>query len=438
MSSTLARPLGRIERFYWLYDQHACTNFVLAAVLDDSVTRGAVRAALGRLWERHPLLRCAIAVDERAQPVLQPDAGPAPELPRAPMGTRWQDLAALELLRAFAPQSHPLLRFAWVPATAGVALVATFNHGLLDARAAGALLCELLADAVGCPPTGEPAPDAAPCERHYPARHRGPLALLRFFWVSFLDGIERLRVGTPLGLPDAPPLGTPRDLLALVLALDEQQTRALVQRCREQDCTVQGALCAAQLLALRSIFPQDGTVPSSTSTAADLRPLLEPPLPAETLGVHVSLIPTYHRVDNHTAPWRLAREVVQGVKRKLARGHGQLFWLAIPPATLLPPDARGAGRLARLARHAPVSTVVTNLGRLPPLPARSRDAVRSLHFLMAPQEGAALCTGALSLHGALRLVLVFDRSHLDEQRAHQVAARFRQVLEGLIAPAPAP
>ncbi len=34
-----ARPLGRIERFYWLLDQHACTNFVLAAQLGPGLPR---------------------------------------------------------------------------------------------------------------------------------------------------------------------------------------------------------------------------------------------------------------------------------------------------------------------------------------------------------------------------------------------------------------
>jgi hypothetical protein len=52
-----ARPLGRIERFYWLMDQQSCTNFVLTAELGPELALDALTEALARSWARHPRLR---------------------------------------------------------------------------------------------------------------------------------------------------------------------------------------------------------------------------------------------------------------------------------------------------------------------------------------------------------------------------------------------
>lgn len=429
-SDPLARPAGTIERFYWLLDQHACTNFVLAAELDPTVAREDLEGALERSWARHPRVRCRIKVDERGTVVLGPDAGGPPKI--VPTEGAWRAVADAQLVSPFPAGSHPLIRCHWLDSAEGPTAVFTFEHGLLDAGSAAAWLLELLADACGHPPTQPFPTEVAPSEALYPARYRGLRGLLGLLRVIVLEGLGRRFAGTPQPLPGAPQWGTPRRPRTVHVDLDAQRSAVLVQRCREADCTVQGALMAAQAIALRGELPGDAPQPIGMAAAMDLRPWLDPQLPPGTLGNHVSLLPITVRVDPETSPVALAAEISGQLGSKIARGMGHLFWRIMPPAWFLPPDARSFPRLEAISRAAPPSTVVTNLGRLPDLPPGLAKALRTLRFTMAPQQGSPLCTGAATVNGALRLDLCFDGAHLDAEARVRVAGRVRQALDRLV------
>ncbi len=423
-TNPLARPLGRIERFYWLLDQHVCTNFVLVARLAPRLDRDTLQAALERSWARHPRLRCGVGVVDGTV-MLQPESAPPPELTTS--DTPWRALADAELNRPFPPGSTPLLRGHWVTEPEGAALVLTFAHGLLDAGSAAAWLLELLADATGCELPPFPA-HPAPSDALYPARYRGWRGLLALLRVILKDGVRRRLLGQPRALPNAPPWGTPREPHTLHVDLDAQHAGTLLDRCRALGCTAQGALMAAQALALRAELDGDASEPVGVAAAMDLRARLEPPLEPGTLGNHVSLLPVTVPVAPNQEPGVLAVHLSAELRAMMARGFGHLFWRVLPPPWMLPPDARSFPRLDAMNRRAPPSTVVTNLGRLPdPSPAVA-EALRDLRFTMAPQQGSPLCTGVSSLMGALRVDLCFDAAHLDEDGRRRVAQRFEAAL----------
>ncbi len=425
----LARPLGRIERFYWLLDQHSCTNFVLTAELDSGLTRRDLEGALERSWARHPRLRCRIAVDASGTVVLEPETAGPPGITE--VEGPWRPIADAQLLARFPAGSHPLIRCHWVPSAAGPAAVFTFAHGLLDAGSAAAWLMELLADACG-DGTAAPFPaHPAASDALYPARYRGPRGLLALLPVIAMDGVGKRFVGDPPPLPGAPPWETPRRTTTLQLDLNPQASTALLQRCRELGCTMQGALMAAQATALRAEHETDGPLPVGMAAALDLRPWLEPPLEPGTLGNHVSLLPVTVKVDPSAPAAPLAVELTRQLRAKLARGTGHLFWNLIPPDWFFPPDERSFPRLEAIGRAGPPATVVTNLGRLPDPPSALADQLRALRFTMAPQQGSPLCTGVATLGGALRIDLCFDGAHLSEERRARIVQRFAEALEGL-------
>ncbi len=431
-SDPLARPLGRIERFYWLFERQSCTNFVLTAELDASVSRRALEEALARSWQRHPRLRCRIAVDSTGRVVLEPEAAPAPELAALDSDDgSWRPHADAELIRPFPPGSAPLVRCGWLETEQGATAIFTFNHGLLDAGAAAAWLMELLGDACGHPPSAPFPAEAAPSGALYPARYRGLRGLLRLVRVIFREILGRRLMGTPRPLPGAPSWGTRRRPCTLHLDLDPRQGTALVQRCRELGCTVQGALGAAQMVALRAEHPGREPLPLVVASAMDLRPWLEPPLAPGTLGNHVSLLSSACKLTVPADLPAIASDFTQQLRDKRDSGLGHLFWRVIPPAWMLPADARSTPRLEAIARRAPPTTVVTNLGRLPDPPPGVSRALRALRFTMAPQEGSPLCTGAATVNGALRLDLYFDASHLDEDARQRVTKRFEEALAAL-------
>jgi hypothetical protein len=432
MSSTaLARPLGRIERFYWLLDQHVCTNFVLVARLEPGLEREDLQAALERSWARHPRLRCGIGVDPGGAVVLEPDTAGPPAVEQAP--GPWRALADRELNAPFPVGSRPLLRCHWVPEDRGAAVVFTFAHGLLDGGSAATWLLELLADAAGAPPEAPYPSHPAPSDALYPAHCRGWRALLGLLGIILGVAIPRRLLGQPRPLPGAPPWGTPREPCTLQVDLDASRTSALVQRCRELGCTVQGALMAAQAIAMRAELPGDGPLPVGLAAAMDLRARLEPPLEPGTLGNHVSVLPVTVKLEPGQALGPLAASLSAELRGLMARGFGHLFWLLLPGARFLPPDARSLPRLDKMNRRAPHSTVVTNLGRLPDPPGALSGLLLELRFTMAPQQGSPLCTGVATVGGALRIDLCFDAAHVDSAGRARVARRVEEGLAALTA-----
>lgn len=410
------RPLGVIERFYWLYDQHACTNFVLVAELDAGLGRAALEEAVAQSWARHPRLRCRIAVIGR-RAVLEPETAPAP--PVLVGEEPWQRRVEAELACPFAVGAAPLVRVAWCDGAA----VFTFHHGLLDARSAAWWLGEVLALAAGGEP-GAPFPEEPrPAEDLFPGYLRGLAGLGRLPAVIAAGGRAERAAGRAGALPGAPPRGTPRRPALAWVDLDPERSGALVRRVREAGATVQGALVAAQLAALRAEIPTDGPLGSCAISAVDLRPHLEPVLAPRTLGMFISVLAGWHAVSPEPDLPHLAREATTTVRAAIAGGRAHLFWRALPPAWCLPADARGAARLGWLARHSARASVVSNLGALPDLPPVAAEAVRALRFAMAPQEGGPLCSAAVTSQGALRLGLCFDAAHLDPAARERVARR---------------
>ena len=63
-SVDFARPLGGLEHFLSLIDQHRPTHFAMTAQIEGPRSIPAWRAALDKLQERHPLLSVGIETDE--------------------------------------------------------------------------------------------------------------------------------------------------------------------------------------------------------------------------------------------------------------------------------------------------------------------------------------------------------------------------------------
>jgi hypothetical protein len=59
-SIDFARPLGGLEHFFSLVDQHRAVHFAMAAQIEGRTTISKWRTALDKLQERYPLLRVVI------------------------------------------------------------------------------------------------------------------------------------------------------------------------------------------------------------------------------------------------------------------------------------------------------------------------------------------------------------------------------------------
>lgn len=437
-SSTLLRPLSGAERFYWLLDRVACTNFVILAAVDGPVSPAALGQALDQARARHPLLGATVRVDGiLARFVQLPEA---PLLPTVREGDEeaWLATGAAELDHPFPPGTHPLVRVALLRDEAVDRLVFTFNHGISDARSAALLVEEVLRylpapGGSGAPSSLLPLPLHPPQEALYPLAFRGWRARLRAMVLNLVDVVGFLRVGARL-LPGVDRTRwLPRRVRTFHFHLPEEQTTALVERCRQERTTVQGALCAAQALAIREELPGEGVLGVVVGSAVDMRAHLVPPLAPENLGMYASFVPSGFRVARDTPFWDLAREARGRLERRLAVGGPFLVWSTFPGPWLIPPDETGARRLLGSVLAAPPSSFVTNLGRLPGPEGDPGPGVRDLRFLMAPQPGSVLCTSVLSFRGALRIASSCNLSVMDADRGRVLAERVVSLLQAAFA-----
>ncbi|MEG4497180.1 condensation domain-containing protein [Microcoleus sp. F10-C6] len=111
--------------------------------------------------------------------------------------------------------------------------------------------------------------------------------------------------------------------------LDEGLIQKLEKMARQEKTTVNGALCAAMLLAIAKIIRQTKRTDSlrlSCESSINLRPYLEPAVSNEYLSWLISFVYSRHVIETNTAFWDLAREVRQQIKEGLL--HSVQFNLA--------------------------------------------------------------------------------------------------------------
>lgn len=432
------RPLSKAERFYWLVDRAVSTNFVISARMREMPSEAALREVLDLLRERHPMLRSRVMVNGRSQVVLEPAPAGAPFEIEAAQAPDWRQDITRELDRPFPEGAWPLgrviLRHDDASSEGWMHLVV--NHGISDARSLATLMVELLGLLSGASPL-EPRPAFPSQEALYEARYRGFGALWRWWWFLLRDamGFAQFRKATHLpGL--RPERWRPRRCRTFPFDLDSSATSALVERARAEGTSVQGALCAAQLLAIRQEHAGDQLFPLVVGSAVNMRPSLVPVSIAgrsmrvedQDIGMYASFTATGHLVARAGDPWALAREVRARVQARVSGGNPQVVWAAFPANFLFPPDFRGAESLLKGILAAPPSTFVTNLGRLD----GGSGAASEIRFTMAPQVGSPLCTSAVSHAGCLRVNNTFNVSAIEEAQAERIAEAFGEALRRAI------
>ncbi len=424
-SDPKGRPLGKAERFYWLFDRFACTNFVITTELATAPATDDLQAAFDRLRSSHPFLgTCITATDGEPSFVA---------LDGTPFAVTWLDddteLSAeierqLELRFGL---DEPLVRCTGQRnGSGGATLLWTFSHALTDAGSAARLVHTLVTEAGSdtelC--TSQLTP---PTEALFSRGVRGLRGLLLLMGTMLRDLLERLRTRAPQRPPHWPaPGATKRRLLDLPIAFDPEQTAALVARCRAEQTTVQGAICAAQLLALTGQFPSGSTPRLNIHSAVSLRPRLDPRPPDDQPGLHISMVKTLHRPGPDADLWAMAREVQAQLAHKFGRGEGELVWQLFPVGWF-PTTDDGARKLARVVGNDAVTSIVTNLGRIGD--AEGTDGtLRGMGFAMGAHPDCALVTAAITCGGQLRLHCGFNTEVVTPRAAGEMGATMRQLL----------
>ena len=116
------------------------------------------------------------------------------------------------------------------------------------------------------------------------------------------------------------------------------------------------------------------------TTPADLRACLREPLDDASPLLCATLVTGVYRLDGEEEFWTLARAVSGDLKRQMQRGDGHLFFSLFPPPAEFPATAEGIAAFTRMMAMAPQVSMVSNVGRLAPLPEATPFQVEALSF----------------------------------------------------------
>jgi hypothetical protein len=405
----MQRPLGTTEHNYWLLNQVAPLNVVVSARVQGQVGAARLREALDQVQRLHPLLGVRL-VGGTAPMLTSRDVPPLPL--RLATGAGLAELER-ELDTPF-PQQGPLARVVLQEAAGEAEILCCYSHLIGDGLAGVYLLRDILRQ-LAHPGTPEPWPERPPFDAMLPPAEFD-VGLPQPPDLGLLAGVAR-------GLLRGEDASAQRTRLQQ-RTIGPQITRRLAERCRAQQTTVHGALCAALLLAAADETPGTAAQTLACGSAVNVRQRLTVPL-GEEFGLYAAALLIRHRIDPTSTFWQVARDAtaqlradLQSDRRLFAfmRDGGRLLDLVTNPVH--------ARRLLWISSGcASLVLGVSNLGRLD-LPRHFGDLeLLGLHFASTPQLPVQVAVAATTVHDLLTCILIYSEPHTSAALAERLGER---------------
>ena len=220
-----------------------------------------------------------------------------------------------------------------------------------------------------------------------------------------------------------------RNVKVVSFSFPKKKTRALLAACRAHGTTMQGALGAAQILALNDEF---GSAPARTlglNSLADLRGVLGGGLTERDLGLYIATVTTVHAIPAKPDFWLLAADIASQLKAILNSGDANLVHSIHREGALFPPNEVGACMVQAIVALAPPSSMLTNLGKFGPIVLGTSARVRSLAFLVSPPAQHPICVTAESFAERMYLKVLCDQPKFEATQAQRIAKSIAEFMQ---------
>ena len=257
ISAAIPRPLGALEKLFWLADQNRPTHFAIAAEIGGSTRIEQWQDALDRVCQQSALIWSRIVLNERGAPVFTPvPYGSIPLRVVENCISEWTAHVASQLDQPFDASRAPLLRATLLHGADRSVIILCVHHSIADGLALSFLMRDVLRAFAG--ELVRLSAETASIEHLVAARH-GTLAMPQ-------------TETNPTARPPMPyrPLdrSTPR---VEALRLTREMTRSLRERARIERSTLHGALCAALTAAASTFVPGWSNIPLRVLSPIDIR-----------------------------------------------------------------------------------------------------------------------------------------------------------------------
>ena len=424
--ATLPRPLDRAEAFFWFLDRFSSMNFAVIAEGRGALDEAALQQALDAAQKRHPLLAVAIEADAGQRLHFVPKPAQGVPLTRDDAAD-WRTALAERIVEPFALGEAPLVRACRLSDGERWVLALVFHHSIGDARSGFAVLTEVLQGVAGVAVGPEPVSLQPPLGELYPAAFAGDAGRELLGQLKAMRKAAAERSGLPV-----PQVGhrysdeqAPR-----IIALDftAAEADALARNARATQATVNGLIGAAQLIALRERFGDDDERVLGLTCAADLRPHLAAPVGAETPGFYVTLVTSIQRVGGDSALWPLAQRLTGAIRQQISAGAGHLFYDFMPPVEQFPASPEGVVSFSGMMARGVQTSLLSNAGRLPPLPDLPGLDVESRSFALCPTKTQPVFTAVATHCRGMTINVNYNAAQFSDGDARAVADSMQRLL----------
>ncbi len=358
----IIRRLGATERAIWLRDRIYPMHFSLTAQIIGEIAPESLQFALARLQERHPLLRVRIALDSAKHPCFVEDYAPIPvRIVDRQASNQWEREVEAELAMPFRSNAAPLMRVVWVRSATISELIITCDHAIADGLSAVNLIQDLLQsltnpdaalEQLSVPPAQEKLlPDwDRRRESFYQKLRRRSLLWL----VGALYSIKQL-----ISQPNSSPFSHRHRLHSG--ALSAEILTALKRQCREEKTTVNGAICAAFLLAIANQKGENQPQALKCLSPINLRPYFTGNV-ANDCGLYILTGLTIHAISAEMNLWELARSLKSQLMAQMT--VDSLREKAVKCDRLMSVNPSPQMVQQAFVKHQGYDLMVTNLGQL--------------------------------------------------------------------------
>ncbi|MFE7563348.1 hypothetical protein [Kitasatospora sp. NPDC057500] len=372
---------------------------VASVTLEGRVDPEVLERALRLLQRDHPLVRCSLRPTPDGVVVELAGDGPGLELV-APGGN-----GLAQMLNAELEDDRPIYRITLAQGPRSAVLSLAGDHTASDGRLNALLLRRLLAHYTGLLRKEESAPTGR-------SAFEGSLeeALLAAYEAGSVqppqEGEPPLMLG---GAADAP-----GELAVRAFTFEPGTTAALLAAARRDGVTLTGLLAGALACAVRARFPQPGPLPVAPAFAVDLRPRVDPPIPADAPFCCVARLVCSTGVDLDDRPAEVGRRIGAQLGRGLEREEIQHRLVA----------QRAAGAAIPLP---PMSFMVSNIGVGEEYPVPEELRVTDSRWAGTARGPVPVLFGS-TVAGRLTLDLVHDTAFHRAEVIEEVAGRFEALL----------
>lgn len=429
-TSTSVRQLDRAEAFFWFLDRFSSMNFAVIAEGSGALDKAALQRALDMAQKRHRLL--AVAIEADAEEHLHFVARPATGIPLQHIETAdWRTALAERIVAPFALGEAPLVRACCLSGNDSQWVIALiFHHSIGDARSGFSVLTEILQGAAGEPLSSTPLPLAPALGELYPDAFAGEAGRQLAEQLKTVRKAAAERTGMPesqAGHRSSSAQQSPQARF-LTFRLDANQTAALARNARAAHTTVNGVIGAAQLIALRALFADAEERTLGLTCAADLRPHLRQAVSDATPGFYVTLVSSIQHVGDDASLWPLAQRLTGAIRQQIVAGFGHLFYDFMPPTDQFPVNEAGISAFSGLMARGVQTSLLSNAGRLTPLPPLPGLTVSARSFALCPTRTQPVFTAVSTDAGGMTINLNYNAVQLEPETAAAVAAAMQRLL----------